>query len=230
MLSAHSCLPCEGHLEAACQIFKHIKSHLNLAAVSDSELPHIDRKNFKPVDWTSIHGDVKESRPCKMLPPRGKPAKISMFVDTTHAGDLINRRSQTGVMTFVNSAPVTQHGKRQGTMEASAFRLECAALCIGMLEMKKGMQCKLQMMGAPIWDPSNAFCNNQSVACNSTPPQSQLKKKHLSVCHHCICECCTKQGTQMSFELTETNVANLCTKVSSADRRRKLCKGQWDVG
>ena len=52
---------------------------------------------------------------------RGNPIKMSMFVDAAHAGDLINRRSQMGATMSINSAPITWHGKRQGTVEASAF-------------------------------------------------------------------------------------------------------------
>ena len=179
MPSAHSCLPQEGHLKAAHQMFECTKSHPNLTAVFDSKLPHIDRAKFKSADWTDVHGDIKESKPCKMPPPRGNPVEISMFVDATHAGDLINCRSETGVMMFVNSAPVTWHGKRQGTAEASAFGSEFSVLCIGM-EMNEGLQHKLQMMGVSVGGLSNMHCNCQSVVDNSTLPESQLKKKRLS--------------------------------------------------
>ena len=138
MMSAHSCLPHEGHPKAACQVFECVKNHSNSTAVFDSELPHVDGTKFKPTDWTNICGDVEESRPCKMLPPRGNPVKISMFVNVAHAGDSIKRRSQTGAMTFVNSAPVTWYSKRQGTLEASTFGSEFVALRVGM-EMKEGV-------------------------------------------------------------------------------------------
>ena len=144
-------------------------------------------------------------------------------VDEGSVGDPINNRSQTRVMMFVKSAPVTWHSKRQGTVEVSVFGAEFVVLCVGM-EMNEGLQCKLQLMGVPIGGLSNLCCNNQSAVDNSMLPESQLKKKHLSTCHHCICECCTKQAAQAAFESTETNVADLCTKASSADRCRKLCE------
>ena len=103
------------------------------------------------------------------------------------------------------------------------FGSEFVALRVGM-EMKEGLQCKLQMMGAPIRGPSNVCCNNQSMADNSTTPESQLKKKHLSTCCHHVYECCAKQVVRMAFEFTETHVADLCTKALSADQQRKLRK------
>ena len=85
-----------------------------------------------------------------------------MFVDAAHAGNLANRRSQTGVIIFINSAPTTWYSKRQGTVEASTFGSEFVALRVGM-KMNEGLRYKLRMMGVPIQGPSNVYCDNKSV-------------------------------------------------------------------
>ena len=79
-------------------------------------------------------------------------------------------------------------------------------------------------MGVKIEGATSVFCDNQSVVNNSTLPESQLKKKHLSICYHYVRECCAKKAARIAFEPTDTNLADLCTKVLSANRRRKLCQ------
>ena len=119
-------------------------------------------------------------------------------------------------------APITWYSKRQATVEASTFGSEFVALRVGM-EMNDGLRYKLRMMGIPIAGPSNVLCDNQSVVDNSSLPESQLKKKHLSIAYHYVRECCAKGAAQIAFESTETNLADLCTKVLGWQRRKNLC-------
>ena len=46
----------------------------------------------------------------KLLPntpePRGKPMQINCFVDSDHASNLVTQCSHTGILTFLNKAPV----------------------------------------------------------------------------------------------------------------------------
>ena len=92
------------------------------------------------------------------------------------------------------------------------------------MEMSEGLRYKLRMMGIPIAGPSNVLCDNKSVVDNASLPESQLKKKHLSIACHYVRECCAKLAGRIAFEPTETNLADLCTKVLGWQRRRALCK------
>ena len=56
------------------------------------------------------------------------------------------------------------------------------------MEQIKGLQYKLHMMGIPIDGPTNVFCDNDSVFCNATMPDSTLKKKHNAIAYHCTCQ------------------------------------------
>ena len=40
----------------------------------------------------------------------------TLFVDASHSSDKVNRQSQTGVLIFVNRAPVIFHSKRQNVL------------------------------------------------------------------------------------------------------------------
>ena len=174
-------------------------------------------------DWPQAYGDIKEEIPSELPEARGNPAQIAMLTDAAHAGNLVNRRSHTGIIIFASKAPITWHSKRQATAEASAFGSELAALRVGM-EMNEGLRYKLRMMGIPLLGPSNVLCDNHSVVDNASLPESQLKKKHLSIAYHYVRECCAKLAARIAFEPTETNLADLCTKVLGYVKRRALCK------
>ena len=46
---------------------------------------------------------------------------IRAFVDADHAGDKVSRRSRTGFVVFVNSAPIMWISKKQAGVETSTF-------------------------------------------------------------------------------------------------------------
>jgi len=99
-LSQHQALPREGHLEVAYHIFAYLKKNENGGRiVFDSKEPQVDERAFvSNVDWSDFYGDVQEELPPNMPEARGKRVIISCFVDANHAGNMITRRSHTGVL------------------------------------------------------------------------------------------------------------------------------------
>ena len=91
-----------------------------------------------------------------MPAPRGKPVQINCFVDEDHAGDMVSRRSHTGILIYVNRAPVIWFSKRQNTVETSTFGSEFIAMKIA-TEMIEGLRYKLRMFGVPLDGPANVF-------------------------------------------------------------------------
>jgi hypothetical protein len=53
-------------------------------------------------------------------------------VDSDHAGDKAIRRSLTGFIIYLNSAPVVWYSKMQGTVETSVFGADFVAMRTGM--------------------------------------------------------------------------------------------------
>ncbi len=65
-----------------------------------------------------------------MPKPLGLPVEISCFVDANHAGKLLTRRSHSGVLIFLNKAPIIWYSKHQNTLESSTFGSEFVAMQI----------------------------------------------------------------------------------------------------
>jgi hypothetical protein len=89
----------------------------------------------------------------------------SCFVDTDHAGCQVTRWLHTGVLIFVNRAPILWYSKRQNTVESSTIGSEFVAMRIA-IEIIEGLWYKLRMIGVPIEGHCNVFCNKNAVVIN----------------------------------------------------------------
>jgi len=121
---------------------------------------------------------------------------MTAFVDSDHAGNLATRRSQTGILIFLNKAPIVWYSKRQNTVESSTFGSKFVAMHVA-TEMIEALRYKLRMFGIPIDGPTDVLCDNQSVVTNSSVPELQLSKKHNAICYHRVREACVADTIQM---------------------------------
>ena len=159
-----------------------------------------------------------------MPEPKGKCVSISCFVDANHAGNVITRRSHTGILIYVQNAPIIWFSKRQNTVESSSFGSEFVALRAAK-EMLVALRYKLRMFGVPIDGPANIFCDNNGVVKNTTIPESMLAKKHHNaINYHMVREVVAAKIIRVGKEDGMTNLADLLTKVLTADRRRAFCR------
>jgi len=180
-----------------------------------------DERRFQPADWTDFYPKASDEFPPNMPEPRGYPVDITCFVDADHAGNLVTRRSQTGMLIFVNKAPITWFSKRQNTVESSTFGSEFIAMCIA-TDLLVALRYKLRMFGVPLCGPANVFCDNQGVVNNTTLPESVLNKKHNQICYHRVREAVASGIIRIAKEDSETNLADLFTKPLGSPQRRKL--------
>ena len=147
--------------------------------VFDSKIPYIDKQFFHTSDnivWEELYPDAEEEIPGNGPPPRGTPIYAGCYVDADHSGNLLTRRSHTGIIIFVNNLPIIWYSKRQNTLESSSFGSKFIALRIA-TEMIEGLRYKLRMFRVLINGPAHVFCDNQSVVTNVSIPSSVLNKK-----------------------------------------------------
>ena len=221
LMSAFLASPREGHLDAVLHIFGYLKTHPKRKIAFDPDHPEIDERRFHQYDWYDFYRDAKEAIPLNAPEARGLPVSTHCFVDANLAGDLATRRSQTGILIFVNRAPVIWHCKRQNTVEASTFGAEIVALK-NAIELVEALRYKLRMFGVPIECPTNVYCDNEAVTKNCSIPESTLKKKHHSIAYHRNREAVAAGIVRVAKEDTETNLADLLTKALSVRRRDEL--------
>ena len=145
-----------------------------------------------------------------MPAPRGQVVSTHCFVDSDHAANTVTRCSQTGLLLFINRAPVTWFSKRQNTVETSTFSSEFITMKT-VVEHIEALCYKLRMFSIPIEGPTNVFCDNEAVFKNPSIPDSTLKKKHTSICYHRAREVAARM-MRVAKEGTATNLADLFMK------------------
>ena len=87
----------------------------------------------------------------------------------------VTRRSQTGILIFVNKAPIIAFSKRKNTVETIMFGSKFTVLK-NAVKLVKDLRYKLRMFWVPNEGPTNIFCDNDSVYNNVSTPESILRR------------------------------------------------------
>lgn len=222
-MSQYSAMPRTGHLEALYSIFAYLKKHEMGRVVFDPKRIDTNEEQFAPPDtsWKDFYGDVEEEMPPKMPRALGKSVRVTCFVDANHAGNVITRRSHTGIIIFVNNAPIIWWSKKQNTVESSTFGSEFVALRVAR-DLIVALRYKLRMFGVEIDGPTDVMCDNQGVVNNTSLPQSTLGKKHNAINYHVVRESAAAGILRVGKEATATNLSDLLTKFLAWPRRHAL--------
>ena len=150
--------------------------------------------------------------------------RMTCYVDSDHAGDNVTRRSRTGFLVFLQSAPIYWMSKKQTSIETSSFGSEFIAMkqCT---EYVRGLRYRLRMMGIPVEEPTFIYGDNQSVLVNTKNPHLQLKKKSNSIAYHFVREGCARGEWRTTYVNTAYNPADLLTKsLPAGEKQRRFVK------
>ncbi|MEM7375847.1 MAG: Ty1/Copia family ribonuclease HI [Bacteroidota bacterium] len=143
--------------------------------------------------------------------PKGRPARITCYVDADHAHDLVTRQSTTGKFIFIKSTPIHWISKRQKTVETSMYGSELVAAWIAM-EGIIDLRYHLCMIGVPIEGPALMLGDNQSVILNTSVPSSILKEKHNAMAYHRVREAVAARIVKFAHIESQENLADCLTK------------------
>ncbi len=96
-------------------------------------------------------------------------------------------------------------------METSTFGTELVAMKIA-VELIESLWYKLRVMGVPIDGPCMTFCDNETAICNTTIPESVLRRKHNSIAYHKIREAVVAKILRIGYIPRADNLADMFTK------------------
>ena len=184
-------------------------------------MPKVDEKFFKLYDWIGFYRHVTDSVPGNMPEARGLSVSISMFIDASHGGNVKDCRIQTGVLIFINKSPIHWYSKKQPSVETRTFGAEFCAMKVG-VEMVEALRYKLRMFGVPLDGAENVFYDNKAVYKNNVIPESTLRKNHHSIVYHKFWEAAADKKIRVANQGKLKNLADLFTKVLTAEIRRYL--------
>ena len=115
----------------------------------------------------------------------------------------------------MNSASIYWLSKKQTSVKKSSFISECVAMKI-FFDYPRGIRYKLRIMGIPVSNPVFIYGDIQPVLCNTTVPDSTLKKKSNSITYHFVREGVTQYKWKKSYIKTDANPSDLMTKAFPA--------------
>ena len=168
-MSQYLAAPRQDHLKQVVRIFGYLKYNPSFPLRSRTEETQIDGSVFTETDWSDIYENAAEVIPLNMSKPAGIGVRLTVFIDANHAGNKVNRRSHTGFIIFVNSAPIIWYTKKQNTVESLSFGSEFDALRVAM-EQVMSLRYKLRTFGIPVVGPASSFCDNEVVQKSNSDP------------------------------------------------------------
>lgn len=98
----HLAMPRPGHLEQVYHIFGYTKQGSRRRLFFDPEHPYIGEERFTNFRWEDFYRNARGPILADMPKPRGLAVSIHAFVDSEHVADNVTRRSQMGVLIFIN--------------------------------------------------------------------------------------------------------------------------------
>ena len=229
LMSRYLASPRIGHLMQMIHLFQYLHCNQGMDLIYDPTKIHIRegtivehlRADYKARELRELYPDAVDYMPPNMPEPLGMSVQINAFVDADLAGDSTTRRSQTGILIYVNMAPIVWVSKRQSTVESSTFGSEFVAMRT-LVETLIGLRYKLRMFGIPIDGPCNVFCDNEPVTNASMSANVTLKRKHISISYHQAREAVAAGIILVFYERSASNHSDLFTKSLSRKKRRDL--------
>nr|ABH08430.1 putative integrase [Beta vulgaris] len=152
--------------------------------------------------------------------PRSDTFELKGYADADYAGDLVNRKSTSGMAQFLGHSLVSWSTKKQNTVALSTAEAEyvaAAACCSQMLWIKQQLSdYGINFECVPI------YCDNTSAISISKDPVHHSRVKHIHIRHHFLRENVEKGLIKLEFCQTDYQIADILTKPLQRDRYEKL--------
>ncbi|GJR22866.1 hypothetical protein Tco_0971393 [Tanacetum coccineum] len=141
---------------------------------------------------------------------RGTEIETIVYADSDHAGDYVDRKSTSGVCTFMECCLTSWFAKKQtalaiSTTEAKYVFAEKA--CQQALWMKQALiDYGIRLDDVPI------MCDNKGAIDLSKNPVKHSRTKHIEIRHHFLCDNVQKGNISIEKVASEDNIADIFTK------------------
>ena len=106
LMARFGALPCEGHFDMVVCMFAYLNKHLRSRLVYDTKPVNLSDIPSTKCNWEEQYPNAEETIHYDMSEPLGRPVKIMVFCDASHADCLVTHWSTTGILVFVNGMPI----------------------------------------------------------------------------------------------------------------------------
>ncbi|GJT87674.1 hypothetical protein Tco_1069391 [Tanacetum coccineum] len=142
--------------------------------------------------------------------PKGSGIETIVYADSDHAGDYIDRKSTSGICTFMRCCLTSWFSKKQTTL--AIFTTEAEYVSAG-----KACQHALWMKQALVdygvrLDDIPIMCDNKEVIDLSKNPVQHSRTKHIEIHLHFLRDNVQKGSISIEKVSSEDNIADILTK------------------
>ncbi|GJU43462.1 copia protein [Tanacetum coccineum] len=142
--------------------------------------------------------------------PKGTGIETVVYVDSDHAGDYVDRKSTSGICTFVGCCLTSWFSKKQTALAISTTEAEYVSAekaCQQALWMKQALiDYDVQLDDVPI------MCDNKGAIDLSKNPVQHSRTKHIKIRHHFLRDNVQKGHISIEKVLSIYNIADILTK------------------
>ncbi|GKA00377.1 retrovirus-related pol polyprotein from transposon TNT 1-94 [Tanacetum coccineum] len=142
--------------------------------------------------------------------PKGTGLETIVYADSDHAGDYVDRKSTSGVCTFVGCCLTSWMSKKQTALAISTTEAEYVSAgkaCQQALWMKQALvDYEVKLNDVPV------LCDNKGAIDLSKNPVLHSRTKHIEIRHHFLRDNIQKGNISIEKVASEDNIADILTK------------------
>ncbi|GJS44521.1 hypothetical protein Tco_0569564 [Tanacetum coccineum] len=141
--------------------------------------------------------------------PKGTGIETIVYADSDHAGDYVDRKSTSGVCTFMGCCLTSWFAKKQTALAISTTEAEyvfAGKACQQALWMKQALiDYDIRLDDVPI------MCDNKGAIDLSKNPVQHSRTKHIEIRHHFLRDNVQKGNISIEKVASEDNIADIFT-------------------
>ncbi|GJZ18354.1 retrovirus-related pol polyprotein from transposon TNT 1-94 [Tanacetum coccineum] len=161
------------------------------------------------VDSTKYQGMIGTT-PLGLWYPKGTGIETIVYADSDHAGDYVDRKSTSGICTFVGCCLTSWFSKKQTALAISTTEAEYVSAgkaCQQALWMKQALiDYDVRLDDVPI------MCDNKGAIDLSKNPVQHSRTKHIEIRHHFLRDNVQKGHISIEKVPSVDNIADILTK------------------
>ncbi|GJU34652.1 hypothetical protein Tco_1183006 [Tanacetum coccineum] len=142
--------------------------------------------------------------------PKGTNIETVVYADSDHAGDYVDRKSTSGICTFMGCCLTYWFSKKQTALAISTTEAEYLSTgnaCQQALWMKQALiDYDVRLDDVPI------MCDNKGAIDLSKNPVQHSRTKHIEIRHHFLCDNVLKGHISIEKVSSVANIADILTK------------------
>ncbi|GJR39100.1 retrovirus-related pol polyprotein from transposon TNT 1-94 [Tanacetum coccineum] len=161
------------------------------------------------VDSTKYRGMIGTMH-LRLWYPKGTDIETVVYADSNHAGDYVDRKSTSGICTFVGCCLTSWFSKKQTALAISTTEAEYVSAekaCQQALWMKQALiDYDVRLDDVPI------MCDNKGAIDLSKNPVQHSRTKHIEIRHHFLRDNVQKGHISIEKVSSVDNIADILTK------------------